>query len=58
MLDDFEGERVIQRVTVMGDQPEAAASLRFEPHQTAFAPATWRDRPLKKFLKERRGEPS
>ena len=31
VLNDFEGERIIQRVTVVGDVPEAAANSRWEP---------------------------
>ena len=50
---DFEGERVIQRVTVMGDQPEAARSSEWEPFHTAFQASTWRDQPLRKFIADR-----
>ena len=50
VLNDFEGERVIQRVTVMGDQPEAGGELRYTPFDDKFSAATWRDQPLKKFL--------
>ena len=32
VLDDFEGERVIQRVTVMDDRPEAAREPRWAPY--------------------------
>lgn len=32
VVGDFDDERVIQRVTVMGDKPEAAAPPRFEPY--------------------------
>ena len=53
VLNDFEGERVIQRVTVMGDQPEAAKSSPYTPYSDKFSAATWRDQPLKKFLRER-----
>ncbi|NNL64834.1 MAG: taurine dioxygenase [Myxococcales bacterium] len=52
VLDDFEGERVIQRVTVMGDQPQAAAKPRYEPFGGRFSAASWRDKPLKDFLHE------
>lgn len=31
VLNDFEGERIIQRVTVMGDEPRAASNPRWEP---------------------------
>ncbi len=53
VLNDFEGERVIQRVTVMGDTPEAAAPPRYEPFRNGFSAASWRDQPLKQFLKNR-----
>ncbi len=53
VLNDFEGERVIQRVTVMGDKPEASAPPRYEPHDEKFSAGTWRDQPLKQFLKDR-----
>ena len=52
VLDDFEGERVIQRVTVMGDRPEAAAPPRYEPFGGRFSAGSWRDKPLKDFLRE------
>jgi taurine dioxygenase len=32
VLNDFEGERIIQRVTIMGDKPEAAAPSPWEPY--------------------------
>ncbi len=53
VLDDFEGERIIQRVTVMGDRPEAAAPPRYEPFGGRFSAASWRDKPLKDTLRER-----
>ncbi len=53
VLNDFDGERVIQRVTVMGDEPQAAAPPRYEPYDEKFSAGTWRDQPLKEFLKER-----
>ena len=54
VLDDFEGERVIQRVTVMGDQPKAATHPRFAPFRDAFSAGSWRDLPLWNFLREGR----
>ncbi|MEZ4331448.1 MAG: TauD/TfdA family dioxygenase [Myxococcota bacterium] len=54
VLDDFEGERVIQRVTVMGDQPKAAVPSRWSPFRDAFSAGSWRDLPLWNFLKESR----
>ncbi|MDJ0850018.1 MAG: TauD/TfdA family dioxygenase [Myxococcota bacterium] len=55
VLDDFEEERIIQRVTVMGDEPEAARAPRWEPYVTSGAPgaAGRHDRQLKAFLQER-----
>lgn len=32
VVGDFEGQRIIQRVTVMGDKPEAAVPPRWEPY--------------------------
>lgn len=32
VVSDFDQQRVIQRVTVMGDKPEAAAALRWQPY--------------------------
>jgi taurine dioxygenase len=55
VLDDFEGERVIQRVTVMGDEPKAASPPRWRPYTTAFSAASWRDHRMKKFLEKSRG---
>jgi taurine dioxygenase len=54
VLSDFEGERVIQRVTVMGDRPEAARPARWEPFIKPFSAASWRDEPLRKFLQDRK----
>lgn len=53
VLNDFEGERVIQRVTVMGDRPEAAAPERYAPYKDKFTAGSWRDQPLRVFLRER-----
>lgn len=53
VLDDFEGERVIQRVTVMGDHPERAAPPRWEPYSRASTAASWRDFPLRDFLRDK-----
>lgn len=52
VLDDFAGERVIQRVTVMGDRPKAAVAARWSPFQDAFSAGSWRDLALWKFLKD------
>lgn len=50
VLNDFEGERVIQRVTVMGDVPEPAAPPRWEPCIQPFSAASRHDRQLKAYL--------
>ena len=52
VLNDFDEERVIQRVTVMGDVPEAAEPPRWEPYlRSRHAGATSRfDRQLNEFL--------
>jgi alpha-ketoglutarate-dependent taurine dioxygenase len=54
VLNDFEGERVIQRVTVMGDEPTAASPSRWEPYNAAFQASSWRDQPLYNFLRDRK----
>jgi len=56
VLDDFEGERVIQRVTVMGDEPRAASPSPWKPYEAAFSAASWRDQPLRKFLSQREAQ--
>jgi taurine dioxygenase len=55
VLNDFEGERVIQRVTVMGDRPESAVAARYEPYVRAgWQSATSRhDRQLHEYLTRR-----
>ncbi len=57
VLNDFVGERVIQRVTVMGDEVAAAHEPRWEPYvRTRSAGATSRyDRQLKRHLRESGG---
>ncbi|MBW2423768.1 MAG: TauD/TfdA family dioxygenase [Deltaproteobacteria bacterium] len=54
VLDDFEGERVIQRVTVMGDEPRSESPPRWEPFSTAFSASSWRDESLRSFLRDER----
>ena len=53
VLNDFNEERIIQRVTVMGDQVEGASEPRWAPYVRArHAGATSRyDRQLNKYLK-------
>lgn len=50
VLSDFEGERVIQRVTVMGDRPEAAAPARYQPHIKPRTATSRHDRQLQSML--------
>jgi taurine dioxygenase len=52
VLNDFEEERIIQRVTIMGDVPEGACPPRYEPYvRTQHAGATSRhDRQLNRYL--------
>ncbi len=51
VLNDFAGERVVQRVTVMGDEPESALPLpRWEPHGSRTA-TFWRDTEMRRQLK-------
>lgn len=52
VLNDFEGERVIQRATVMGDVPEGTAPPRWEPWTPRRGGALTRhDRQLRRFLR-------
>lgn len=51
VLNDFEGDRVIQRVTVMGDKPEAASPARWEPYIGPLSAASRHDRQLQNHLK-------
>ena len=53
VLNDFEGERVIQRVTVMGDKPEGASPPRWEPSIQPLSAASRHDRQLLDYLKAR-----
>ena len=56
VLNDFEGERVIQRVTVMGDVPESAEPPRWDPYIKSVSAASRHDRQLKSFL-DRKSQP-
>jgi taurine dioxygenase len=55
VLNDFEGERIIQRVTVMGDLPVAAAEPRWEPYIRAgrLSATSRHDRQLFNYLKSK-----
>ena len=55
VLNDFEGERVIQRVTVMGDRPEPASPPRWPPYLKPFSAASRHDRQLKRYLDREAG---
>lgn len=57
VLNDFEGERIIQRATVMGDVPEGVGAPRWEPYRPPRGGALTRhDRQLRVFHKHG-GEP-
>jgi taurine dioxygenase len=53
VLNDFEGPRRIQRVTVMGDDPQPAAEPRWPAYGSKTA-TFWRDTPMRKQLKRQR----
>jgi taurine dioxygenase len=58
VLNDFEGERVIQRVTVMGDDPQPAVPLpRWDPYGSKTA-TFWRDAEMRRQLKAQRSGPA
>lgn len=51
VLNDFEGDRVIQRVTIMGDVPEPAAPPRWQPFIGPMSAASRHDRQLQEHLR-------
>ena len=53
VLNDFEGERIIHRVTIMGDQPEGVGPVKYQPWiRTGNKSDTSRlDRQLKSFYR-------
>jgi taurine dioxygenase len=51
VLNDFVGERVVQRVTVMGDKPQAAEPSPWEPYGSKTA-SFWRDTKMREQLKQ------
>lgn len=54
VLNDFEGERVVQRVTVMGDDPQPVVPLpRWEPFGSKTA-TFWRDAEMRRQLRAQR----
>lgn len=58
VLNDFDGERIIQRVTVMGDRPEGVGPPRWQPwvRPGRRSAASRHDRQLALFLRERDGQ--
>lgn len=56
VLNDFEGERIVQRVTVMGDEPIAAAAPRWQPwiREGRLSATSRHDRQLFNYLKNQR----
>ena len=60
VLNDFEGERIIQRVTVMGDEVSAARQTPYQPYvRTGPLSATSRfDRQLAMYLKQQESDGS
>ena len=58
VINDFVGERVIQRVTVLGDDPQGAGAPRWRPwteRATSSATSHW-DAQLYRFLRARDGK--
>ena len=55
VLNDFEGERIIQRVTVSGDKPTGVAPPRWSPwvQPGPMSAASRLDRQLKGFLMQK-----
>jgi taurine dioxygenase len=53
VLNDFEGERIIQRVTVMGDRPEGAVAPKWQPwvRPGRLSATSRHDRQLALYLK-------
>ena len=58
VVNDFEGERIIQRVTIMGDKPEGVGEPRWQPHmRSGPMSATSRfDRQLHRHLHQGEGQ--
>ena len=57
VLNDFDGERVIQRVTIMGDRPEGETP-RWQPsiREGRLSATSRHDRQLHQFLTQQKGE--
>jgi taurine dioxygenase len=60
VLNDFEGERIIQRVTVMGDKPVGPREPVWEPwvRPGRLSATSRHDRQLFQFLKSRQAADS
>ena len=54
VLNDFEGPRMIQRVTVMGDEVEPAEEPRWPAYGSKTA-TFWRDKPMRRQLRAQKG---
>ena len=54
VLNDFEGERIIHRVTIMGDRPEGARSPKYKPWARAGnkSDTSRQDRQLKSYYRQ------
>ncbi|HYC53346.1 MAG TPA: TauD/TfdA family dioxygenase [Candidatus Binatia bacterium] len=55
VLNDFEGDRIIQRVTVMGDDPKPATPPRWKPYVKAVTAGSHRDFQLQSYLSSEAG---
>ncbi len=54
VVNDFEGERVIQRVTIMGDKVESSSNPKWKPAlREGFSAVTTHDKQLISHLKEK-----
>ncbi|MFW6094042.1 MAG: TauD/TfdA dioxygenase family protein [Pseudomonadota bacterium] len=55
VLNDFEGERIIQRVTVMGDEPQGVGAPRWQPwvRPGRLSATSRHDRQLVMYMRER-----
>ena len=58
VLDDFDEERIIQRVTVVGDVPEAAGPARWEAYIHDKGATRRHDRQLRDFLRDASDAPT
>lgn len=58
VINDFVGERIIQRATVMGDEPRGVAEPRWQPYTRAHnhGATSRHDAQLRQFLKQQRDD--